>query len=101
MTAPRTRLCLGCRRLTRPHGTTREEFPDTVQRATATLCSSCYANQRRNGVRTSTRKPAPPAPVYWAPPRRPQLSDCRSGCCKNPFICGRSYGCACHAEVRS
>lgn len=42
--------CQGCERLMRDHGAKREDFPDTVSRATSDTCTSCYA--RRGGKST-------------------------------------------------
>lgn len=30
--------------------------------------------------------------------RHPQQSDCRTSCCRNPYICRTGYACACHRK---
>lgn len=99
MSADRIRPCAGCGRPTRPSGILAMDAPGTIVRGNATMCITCYSGKRP----TPHRSAGAPREVVFAivpDPRHGQRADCRSSCCKTPFMCAREFRCACHQEAR-
>lgn len=103
------RPCSECARPTRSSKTKLKDLPGTVVRGTKTLCMTCYQRQQRTTPSLSklaSEQRAPGKVVSSAilatvpDARDPQRSDCRVRCCRNPFMCGTKFRCACH-EARS
>lgn len=103
------RPCSECARPTRSSRTKLKDQPGTVVRGAVNLCMTCYQRQQRTTPSLSNLAPEPRAPrkavssaIFATVPdaRDPQRSDCKVRCCRNPFMCGTQFRCACHG-VRS
>lgn len=98
-TLERIRPCTSCGRMTRPSSTSAEEHPDTIVRGSVDLCMTCYWHQKPEPVHR--REPLRDLVFAVVPDaHEPQQSECRIGCCKNPFMCGQGYRCDCHWRSR-
>lgn len=101
MSDPRIRPCSECGRSTRASHMPAVDFPGTVVRGNRERCITCYAALRVPATQPRTIEARTELVLASVPgPRSPQQSDCRIGCCKNPFMCAQGYRCGCHWRSR-
>ena len=97
----RIRPCSDCGRMTRPSTERVEDHPGTVVRGARNLCITCYYHHRPTPTTVAPRFTRLAYDVVFAvvpDARYPQQSDCRTSCCRNPFLCRTGYRCACDGE---
>lgn len=100
-TVERIRPCTECGRMTRPSTESAADHLGTVVRGARNLCITCYYHHRPSPATVAPRFTRLAYDVVFAvvpDARHPQQSDCRTSCCKNPFLCRTAYRCACHTE---
>lgn len=98
--------CQSCGRSTRHPSVKATDLPGTIVRGTRELCITCYKATRPDVPAARIEGPRirdVAREIVFAvveAPHEPQQSECRIGCCKNPFMCAQGYRCACHWRSR-